>query len=185
MEKSNIEFREELMKAAAQTAARLNLSVTQHAILYKSTVQRWEKRHRVVTDSTPEETTQARTIACADIRNIVSSLASFSSKKDMQPWQLNSLDATRFVVGNVEGKTHEKMCSSEGRRKASKDPSRTSLVSFFIKTDVLIDAEGSLGPLCHCIASQDTSEDQIVVHPCGGLGTNRRIPVIQYTSFLT
>src|SRR3989338_2646207 len=69
------------MKAAAQTAARLNLSVTQHAILYKSTVQRWEKRHRVVPDSTPEETTQAHTISCADIRNIVSSLAAFSSIK--------------------------------------------------------------------------------------------------------
>src|SRR3989338_11275938 len=93
------------MKAAAQTAARLNRSVTQHAILYKSTVQRWEKRHRVVTDSNPEETNQARVIACAHIRNMVSSLASFSSTKDMQPWQINNFDATQFVVGNVDRKS--------------------------------------------------------------------------------
>src|SRR3990167_632810 len=102
----------------------------------------------------------------------------------MQPWQINNFDATQFVVGNegvkrigskVEGKS----------AKIRKGPSKTGLVSFFIKTDVLIDAEGSLGPLVHCIASQDMPEDQIVVHPCCGLGTNRRIPVIQYTSFLT
>src|SRR3989338_8581621 len=110
---------------------------------------------------------------------MVSSLASFSSTKDMQPWQINNFDATQFVVGNVEGvkPTGERIGPKvEGKSaKIRKGPSRTGLVSFFIKTYVLIDAEGSLGPLVHCIASQDMPEDQIDVHPCGGLGTTRRM----------
>jgi len=122
-----------------------------------------------------ELTTNARAIACADVRNAVSMCA---AQHLMVPlvdhYLILNMDATQYTVGgSSKGKKKVQFINrpTKGKAlKAKKDSSDSGITSYFIKHYLLMSAGGVSSDPVYVIADDNMTKDDIDVHEVSGLG---------------
>jgi len=168
-------FEDEIHKYAIITAQdRNNTSESQVPRPSRRTLGRLEKRLKIKTGNA-ELTTNARAIACADVRNAVSMCA---AQHLMIPlvdhFLILNMDATQYTVGNNSNeKTKVKFCTRPTKGKSlqvTKAKSNSGITALFIKHYLLISAGGVAADPVYLIADDNMSKEDIDVHVAFGLG---------------
>jgi len=168
-------FEDEVHKYAVVTAQnRKNISESQVHRPSRRTFKTLEKRLNIKTGNA-ELTTNARAIACADVRNAVSMCA---AQHLMVPlvdhYLILNMDATQYKVGNNSNeKTKVKFISRPSLGKSlqvTKDKENSGITSFFIKHYLLISAGGVAADPVYIIADDNMCKEDIDVHMVLGLG---------------
>lgn len=155
------------------TAKRRNQASCQQESPDKRTIKKMEKDLNIKTLGA-EETTDARAIACGNVRNAVSHVVQFKTGSELAPHpclQFN-FDATTVqegdkTISNKSNKRKAKMIGAVMEKKSikvKKVEGAAGMTAFFIKIYTLIAATGSFGPLVYCVADASMNEGEIDWH---------------------
>lgn len=148
-----------------------------------------EKKLRIKT-LCAEETTRARAIACAKVRNAVSNVVQFHAGSVIasQACLQANFDATTVQEGDktISNKSNTKKAKMIGKVQLNKSVKidkverAAGMTAFFIKIYTLMCATGSFAPLVYCIADASMDEGAIDWHviPDGSFGLQRHDSVI-------
>lgn len=166
---------DEINKYAIATAqARRNISEAQVKCPSRRTLGTIHKQLKIK-NGNAELTTNARAIACSDVRNAVSMCA---AQHLMVPlvdhFLILNMDATQYTVGNScssTAKVNFTIRPSSGKSlQVTKDKKNSGITSYFIKHYLLISAGGIAADPVYIIADENMTKEDIDVHTVSGLG---------------
>jgi hypothetical protein len=169
------DFDDEVYKYAILSAQeRKNIAESQVKRPSPRTLLDLEKKLQIKTGNA-ELTTNARAIACADVRNAVSMCA---AQHLMVPlvdhYLILNMDATQYTVGNnSKQKAKVKYLNRPTMGKslqARKDSTNSGSTAFFIKHYLLISAAGYAADPVYIIADDNMGKEELDVHTVFGLG---------------
>jgi hypothetical protein len=170
-------FEEEVYKYAILTSQdSKNTSESQVRRPSRRTLGRLKNALQIKTGNA-ELTTNARAIACADIRNAVSMCA---AQHLMVPlvshFLILNMDATQYAVGNNSNrKAKVKYINRPSKGKSLevvKEKGDSGITCFFIKNYLLISAGGVAADPVYIIADDNMNKEEIDIHEVDGLGNN-------------
>ena len=175
-EETKVIYKEE----QAATASRRNQSGSQQRSPDKRTIVKLEADLGIRT-LVAEETTDAREMACANVRNTVSTMAQFNSSSKLAPHAAlqNNFDSTTLQVGDkaLNPKRKAKIIGNVHLLKSVKVKKGKSqgITAYFAKVYTIMNAKGSYGPLVYCIADANMDEADLDWHviPPGVFGINQ------------
>ena len=146
------------------TASRRNQAVSQQTSPDKRTITKLEADLNIKSYRA-EETTDAREIACANVRNTVSTLVQFNSGSILSPHGAlqGNFDSTTVQVGDksLDPKRRAKMIGGVQQNKSIKVKKRNGqagITAYFIKLYAAINAIGGYGELVYCLADANMKE---------------------------
>eukprot|EP01038_Epipyxis_sp_PR26KG_P017284 gene17284-23836_t len=136
----------------------------------------FEKKVNILSTNA-EETTSARDIACANVRNSVSAMVAFKSQYQTIPRHfMTNFDACSSTLGDVTAPPPKaKLIGGvqQGKSvKVAKGSGRKGLSQYFIKTYAHITADGAHAPLVHCYADDNMPVGAIDCYEVNGIGVS-------------
>ena len=177
VEEAKIIYRNEV-KA---TATRRNQAESQRKSPDKRTIIKMEADLNIKTRCA-EETTDARAIACANVRNTVSTMVQFHSGSILAPHAAlqNNYDSTTLQVGDkaLDPRRKAKMIGKVQQGKSVKVANKkgqAGLTALFVKVYTLANAKGGFAPLVYCLADCNMAEGDLDWYelPAGAFGLNQ------------
>mmetsp|Transcript_32984 Transcript_32984/g.45233 ORF Transcript_32984/g.45233 Transcript_32984/m.45233 type:complete len:589 (-) Transcript_32984:104-1870(-) len=184
------EFRSTVNKFAIDTAqARRNIASSQVKLPSRRTLHRLEEKLGIKTGNA-EFTTNARAIACADVRNAVSMCAAQHLMVPLTDhYLILNMDGTQYKTGCDSSKKEKvKYRNSPTKGKALKvlpsaGKKNNGITAFFIKHYMLMSAGGCCADPIFVIADDNMEKEQCDVHVVPGLGNSIDIANKAYVVF--